>query len=397
MHRVISELPDSELKGKKVLIRVDYNVSVNSGSVGEDFRIRMTLPTIEYLIKRGCKIILISHLGRPTERQIQYSLAPIARRLSEMIGDSKVKFTSSRIGEDVLLETNKMEEGTVLLLENLRFYKEEEMNDPLFSKELASLADIYVNDAFSTSHRKHASTYGAAKLFEVKLAGFNLQKEVQYLSMIRDNPDKPLIVVLGGAKIKDKIGALENLLPKADRVLIGGAAAYTFLKAKGINIGNSLIDLDHISWVTKALSAFSEKIMLPSDHVISSSTDNGLAAMVRGEIPDGMMGLDIGNETVQRYSAEVGGRGSGTVLWNGPMGFFEFGMFANGTINVAKSMALAYWRGSKTLVGGGDTLEAMRRAGVSESEVSHVSTGGGASLRFLAGDEMPGLSVLSDN
>ena len=397
MHRVISELPDSELKGKKVLIRVDYNVSVNSGSVGEDFRIRMTLPTIEYLIKRGCKIILISHLGRPTERQIQYSLAPIARRLSEMIGGSKVKFTSSRIGEEALLETNKMEEGTVLLLENLRFYKEEEMNDPLFSKELASLADVYVNDAFSTSHRKHASTYGAAELFEVKLAGFNLQKEVQYLSMIRDNPDKPLIVVLGGAKIKDKIGALENLLPKADRVLIGGAAAYTFLKAKGINIGNSLIDLDHISWVTKALSTFSEKIMLPSDHVISSSTDNGLAAMVRGEIPDGMMGLDIGNETVQRYSAEVGGRGSGTVLWNGPMGFFEFGMFANGTINVAKSMALAYWRGSKTLVGGGDTLEAMRRAGVSESEVSHVSTGGGASLRFLAGDEMPGLSVLSEN
>jgi phosphoglycerate kinase len=396
MYRVISELHDSELKGKKVLIRVDYNVSVNSGSVGEDFRIRMTLPTIEYLIKRQCKIILISHLGRPTERQIQYSLAPIARRLSEMIGGSKVKFTSSRIGEEVLLETNKMQEGTVLLLENLRFYKEEEMNDPLFSRELASLADIYVNDAFSTSHRKHSSTYGAAKLFEVKLAGFNLQKEVEYLSMIRDNPDKPLIVVLGGAKIKDKIGALENLLPKADKVLIGGAAAYTFLKAKGINIGNSLIDLDHIGWVTKALSTYSEKIMLPSDHVISSSADNGLAAMVKGDIPDGMMGLDIGNETVQRYSTEVGGRGSGTVLWNGPMGWFEIGMFANGTINVAKSMALAYWRGSKTLVGGGDTLEAMRRAGVSESEVSHVSTGGGASLRFLAGDEMPGLSVLSE-
>jgi phosphoglycerate kinase len=396
MLRVISELADSELKGKKVLTRVDYNVSVNGGSVGEDFRIRMTLPTIEYLIKRQCKIILITHLGRPTERQIQYSLAPVAKRLSEMIGDSKVKFTSSRIGEEALLETNKMEEGTVLLLENLRFYKEEELNDPLFSSELASLADMYVNDAFSTSHRKHSSTYGAAKLFEVKLAGFNLQKEVQYLSMIRDNPDKPLIIVLGGAKIKDKIGALENLLPKADRVLIGGAAAYTFLKAKGINTGNSLIDLDHIGWVTKALSTFSEKIMLPTDHVISSSADNGLAAMVKGDIPDGMMGLDIGHETVQRYSTEVGGRGSGTVLWNGPMGLFEFGMFSNGTINVAKSMALAYWRGSKTLVGGGDTLEAMRRAGVSENEVSHVSTGGGASLRFLAGDEMPGLSVLSE-
>jgi len=396
MHKVVSELPDSELRGKKVLVRVDYNVSVNSGSVGEDFRIRMTLPTIEYLLKLECKVVLVSHLGRPKERQIQYSLAPVARRLSEMIGNSKVKFTSSPIGKDVLLETNNMEKGTVLLLENLRFYKDEETNDSLFSKELASLADIYVNDAFSTSHRKHASTYGAPKLFDVRLAGFNLQKEVQYLSMIRDNPDKPMIVVLGGVKIKDKIGALENLLPKADRVLLGGAAAYTFLKAKGINVGNSLIDSEHIEWVTKALSTFSEKIMLPSDHVISSSAENGLAALVKGDIPDGMIGLDIGNETVQRYSAEVGGRGSGTVFWNGPMGLFEFGMFANGTINIAKSMALAYWRGSKTLVGGGDTLEAMRRAGVSESEVSHVSTGGGASLKFLAGDEMPGLSVLSE-
>jgi phosphoglycerate kinase len=356
----------------------------------------MTIPTIEYLLKRECKVVLVSHLGRPTERQIQYSLAPVARRLSEMIGNSKVRFTSSPIGKDILIETNNMEKGTVLLLENLRFYKHEETNDPHFSKELASLADIYVNDAFSTSHRKHASTYGAPKLFDVRLAGFNLQKEVRYLSMIRDNPQKPFIVVLGGVKIKDKIGALENLLPKADRVLLGGAAAYTFLKAKGINIGNSLIDSEHIGWVTKALSTFTEKIMLPSDHVISSNAENGLAAMVKGDIPDGMMGLDIGNETVQRYSGKVGGTGSGTVFWNGPMGLFEFGMFANGTINIAKSMALAYWRGSKTLVGGGDTLEAMRRAGVSESEVSHVSTGGGASLKFLAGDEMPGLSVLSE-
>jgi len=226
--KVISDLEDSELDGKTVMIRVDYNVSVNSGFVGEDFRIRMTLPTIEYLTKRRSKIVLISHLGRPTDREPQYSLAPVAKRLSEMIGNSKVRFASDSIGNNVHNEIGRMEKGDVLLLENLRFYKEEESNEPEFSKELASLADIYVNDAFSTSHRKHASTYGAPRLFDVRLAGFNLRKEVEYLSMIKDNPAKPFIVVLGGVKIKDKIGALENLLPRADRVLLGGASAYTF-------------------------------------------------------------------------------------------------------------------------------------------------------------------------
>lgn len=396
MLKVISDLEDSELEGKTVLVRVDYNVSVNSGFVGEDFRIRMTLPTIEYLIKRRSKIVLISHLGRPIDREPQYSLAPVAKRLSEMIGNSNVRFASDSIGNNVRNAIRRMEKGDVLLLENLRFYKEEESNEPEFSKELASLADIYINDAFSTSHRKHASTYGAPKLFDVRLAGFNLRKEVEYLSMIKDYPAKPFIVVLGGVKIKDKIGALENLLPKADRVLLGGASAYTFLKAKGVNTANSLIDSDHLVWVTKALSIFGDKIMLPTDHVISSSSDNGFASMVKGDIPDGMTGFDIGNETIQRFSALVGGRGSGTVFWNGPMGLFEIGLFANGTINIAKSMALAYWRGSNTLVGGGDTLEAMKRAGVSEGEVSHVSTGGGASLKYLAGDEMPGLLVLTE-
>ena len=243
-----------------MLIRVDYNVSVNSGSVGEDFRIRMTIPTIEYLTKRRSKIILVSHLGRPTDRQPQYLLAPVAKRLSEMMGKSKVKFTSSNIGKNVRQEIDSMDKGDVLLLENLRFYKEEESNEPEFSRELASLADIYVNDAFNTSHRKHASTYGAPRLFDVRLAGFNLRKEVEYLSMIKDNPSKPFIVVLGGVKINDKIGALENLLPKADRVLLGGAPAYTFLKAKGVNTANSLIDSEHLVWVTKALSIFGDKI-----------------------------------------------------------------------------------------------------------------------------------------
>jgi phosphoglycerate kinase len=378
------------------LVRVDFNVSISNGYVGEDYRIRMILPTIEYLTKRGSKVILASHLGRPKGHESHYSLAPVAQRLSEIMGKTKVRFVNDCVGEIVDNKIKSMNESDILLLENLRFHKEEESDDQVFSKHLASLADVYVNDAFSTSHRKHASTHGAAKLFDIRLAGFNLKKEVEYLSMIKENPVKPFTLVVGGVKIKDKIGALENLLPKADRVLIGGAAAYTFLKAKGIKTGNSLIDDEHLPWVTKALSTFSDKIILPTDHVVSSSPTDGSASVVRGDIPDNMAGFDIGNETIERYSFEVGGEGSGTVFWNGPMGLFEIGLFVNGTINIAKSMALAFWRGSTTLIGGGDTLEAMKKAGVSEGEVSHVSTGGGATLRFLAGDEMPGLSALNE-
>ena len=397
MLQVISDIDDSIFKGKKVFVRVDFNVSINNGSVGEDYRIRMTIPTIEYLTKRRSKVIIASHLGRPKGYQCHYSLAPVARRLSDIIVKSKVSFVNDCVGNSVQKEIEKMNEGDILLLENLRFHKQEEINDFEFSRQLASLADIYVNDAFSTSHRKHASTYGAAKLFDLHLAGFSLNKEVQYLSMIKENPIRPFTFVVGSVKIKDKIGALENLLPKADKVLIGGAAAYTFLKAKGIETGNSLIDFEHLSWASEALSTFGDKILLPNDHVISSSSKDIHASMVKGDIPKNMAGFDIGMETAQRYSNEVSGNGSGTVFWNGPMGLFENGLFANGTINIAKSMALAYWRGSKTLIGGGDTLEAMKKAGVSEGEVSHVSTGGGATLRFLAGDEMPGIDALKSN
>jgi phosphoglycerate kinase len=396
MLKVISDFDSHQFKGKKILVRVDFNVSINNGCVGEDYRIRMTLPTIEYLTKRGSKVILASHLGRPKGHESHYSLSPVAKRLSEIMGKTKVRFVNECIGEIVHKEIKNMDESDILLLENLRFHKEEESNDSVFSKQLASLADVYVNDAFSTSHRKHASTHGAAKLFDTRLAGFNLNKEVEYLSMIKENPIKPFTIVVGGVKIKDKIGALEKLLPKADRVLIGGAAAYTFLKANGIKTGNSLIDYEHLPWVTKALSTFNDKIILPTDHVVASSPTDSSASVVRGDIPDSMAGFDIGNETIERYSFEVGGEGSGTVFWNGPMGLFEVGLFVNGTINIAKSMALAFWRGSTTLIGGGDTLEAMKKAGVSEGEVSHVSTGGGATLRFLAGDEMPGLMALTE-
>jgi phosphoglycerate kinase len=398
--KTLSDLQDSQFGGKRVFVRVDFNVSINNnGAVGEDYRIRMTLPTIEYLAKRGAKVILASHLGRPEGWDKQYSLAPVARRLSDIVGRSRppIRFASDCVGPEVEGEIARMNPGNIMLLENLRFHKEEEANDPEFSKKLASLADIYVNDAFSTSHRKHSSTYGAAWLFDTRLAGFNLSKEVEYLSMIREKPIKPFTLVVGGVKIKDKIGALEHLLPKADRAIIGGAAAYTFLKAKGIKTGNSLIDSERLPWVTKALSAYGDKIMLPTDHVCAHSPNDTSVTMVKGDIPDGMSGFDIGNETIERYSAELGGNGGGTLFWNGPMGMFEIRAFSNGTINIAKSMALAFWRGSKTLIGGGDTLEAMKRAGVAENEVSHVSTGGGATLRYLAGDEMPGVRILNEN
>jgi phosphoglycerate kinase len=392
--RVISDLEDSKFRNKRVFVRVDFNVKIENGSVGEDYRIRMTIPTIEYLTKRGAKVLLGSHLGRPDAPTPQFSLAPVANRLSEILARSKVRFVEDCIGDKVENVVSEMQPGDVLLLENLRFYREEETNEQRFCESLASLADIYINDAFSTSHRKHSSTYGAARLFETRLAGLNLSKEIEYLSMIKEKPTKPFSLVIGGIKIKDKIGALENLLPKADKLLIGGGAAYTFLRAKGVKIGNSIVDYDHLPWVTKALSEFGHKILLPIDHLVASSKNDNFTTMVKNDIPDGMAGFDIGNETVHRYSLEIGGNGEGTLFWNGPMGLFEVGAFSNGTINVAKSMALAFWRGSKTLIGGGDTLEAMKRAGVTESEVSHVSTGGGATLRFLAGDEMPGINVL---
>ena len=395
--RTLSDLEDSQFDGKRVFVRVDFNVSINNGAIGEDYRIRMSLPTIEYLAKRGAKVILASHLGRPEGHDKKYSVAPLAKHLTEIIGRSRppIRFASDCVGVKIEENVTKMNKGDILLLENLRFHKEEESNDPEFSKKLASLADIYVNDAFSTSHRKHSSTYGAAWMFDIRLAGFNLIKEVKSLSMIRENPIRPFSLVLGGVKIKDKIGALEHLLPKADKVIVGGAAAYTFLKAKGLNTGNSIIDQEHIQWVEKALSTYGDKILLPTDHICASSPTDTSVTMVSGDIPIGMSGFDIGNETVERYSAEVGSNGGGALFWNGPMGMFEIKVFSNGTINIAKSMALAYWRGSKTLIGGGDTLEAMKRAGVAENEVSHVSTGGGATLRYLAGDDMPGLVILN--
>ena len=391
MLRSISDLDDIQYYGKKVLVRVDFNITINNGAVTEDYRIRSAIPTIEYLIKRGAKVILASHLGRPKFRDHNNTLAPVAVRLKEIL-NRNVDFINDCIGPAVQAKINKLNYGGILLLENLRYYPEEQNNDPEFSKSISSLADIYVNDAFSTSHRKHASTYGAVKNFEIRLSGFSLKKEIEYLSMIRYNPKKPFTLVIGGSKIKDKIGALENLLPKADKLLIGGAAAYTFLKAKGFKIGNSLFDEEHYDWVKKALSSYGDKILLPVDHIVSSEENS--FSTVTGDIPDGMSGFDIGNETSMMFSSEIGGNGFGTIFWNGPMGMFEVGQFSAGTMSVAKSMALAFWRGAMTLVGGGDSIAALKKSGVSENEVTHLSTGGGATLRFLAGDKMPGIEAL---
>lgn len=391
MLRSISDLDDIQYYGKKVLVRVDFNITINNGAVTEDYRIRSAIPTIEYLVKRGAKVILASHLGRPKFRDHNNTLAPVAVRLKEIL-NRNVDFINDCIGPAVQAKIDKLNYGGILLLENLRYYPEEQNNDPEFSKSISSLADIYVNDAFSTSHRKHASTYGAVKNFEIRLSGFSLKKEIEYLSMIRYNPKKPFTLVIGGSKIKDKIGALENLLPKADKLLIGGAAAYTFLKAKGFKIGNSLFDEEHYDWVKKALSSYGDKILLPVDHVVSSEENS--FSTITGDIPDGMSGFDIGNETSMMYSSEIGGNGFGTIFWNGPMGMFEVGQFSAGTMSVAKSMALAFWRGAMTLVGGGDSIAALKKSGVSENEVTHLSTGGGATLRFLAGDKMPGIEAL---
>jgi phosphoglycerate kinase len=391
MLRSISDLDDIQYYGKKVLVRVDFNITINNGAVTEDYRIRSAIPTIEYLIKRGAKVILASHLGRPKFRDHNNTLAPVAVRLKEIL-NRNVDFIDDCIGPEVQAKIDKLNYGSILLLENLRYYSEEQDNDPEFSKSISSLADIYVNDAFSTSHRKHASTYGAVKNFEIRLSGFSLKKEIEYLSMIRYNPKKPFTLVIGGSKIKDKIGALENLLPKADKLLIGGAAAYTFLKAKGFKIGNSLFDEEHYDWVKKALSSYGDKILLPVDHIVSSEENS--FSTVTGDIPDGMSGFDIGYETSMMFSSEIGGNGFGTIFWNGPMGMFEVSQFSAGTMSVAKSMALAFWRGAMTLVGGGDSIAALKKSGVSENEVTHLSTGGGATLRFLAGDKMPGIEAL---
>lgn len=391
----VSDLSDSEYKGKSVFVRVDLNVPLKEGKISNDYRIKQALPTIKYVLERGAKVILASHLGRPKGKiETELSLKPVAKKLSEHL-EQDVKFPGEVVGENVISVAKNLNDGEVMLLENLRFHSGETSNDDEFASTLASLAQIYVNDAFGTCHRAHASTQGMAKYFEIRLAGLLISKELEFLGSLLDNPQKPYVVIVGGAKIKDKISALKNLIEKADKVLIGGVVAYTFLSAKGVNVGKSLVEKEMADWAKKALRDYDDKIELPVDHIASDSIENSDSIKVVNEkIPDELMGLDIGPKTVSNFTSHIGG--DGTVFWNGPMGLFENDNYLNGTMSIARAMALATWRGATSVIGGGDSISALTRSRVPISEINHVSTGGGASLEFLGGDELPGISVLSD-
>lgn len=384
---------DLDLKGKTVFIRVDFNVPLEKAPTGEmkitsDKRIRASLPTIQYVLEQGAGVILASHLGRPKgKRNTDESLAPAAAALGTLLG-KPVKMAPDCVGPEVA--AMKPAPGEVLLLENLRFHKQEEGNDPEFSKQLASLADVYVNDAFGSAHRAHASTAGITAFVKQAAAGFLMDKEIEYLTKATKNPERPCIAILGGAKVSDKIEVIQNLLKFADKVLIGGAMAYTFLKAQGQPTGKSLVEDDKVELAKQLLAESGSKLMLPSDHVVAAELKEGAENETVTTIPDGKMGLDIGAATIAAYEAAVAS--AKTIIWNGPMGVFEKPPFDKGTVALAKAVAGS---GAISVVGGGDSEKAIKAAGVT-SKISHVSTGGGASLEFLSGLELPGVAALTD-
>ncbi len=392
-------IDDLDLKGKRVLMRVDFNVPLTEdGQVADDMRIRAALPSIKKVLEEGGSLVLMSHLGRPKGKwNEKYSLKPVAKRLSELLGQ-EVKMAPDCVGPEVEKMASELKPGEVLLLENLRFHPGEEANDPEFAKQLAKLGDIYVNDAFGTAHRAHASTEGVTKYFDLCAAGYLMQKELEYLGKAVHNPEHPYVAIMGGAKISGKIDVINNLLPKVDVLLIGGGMSYTFFKAKGVNIGNSLLEEDRIPVAKDVLEQAGKKgveLLLPVDNVVATAVDESAETKVTDgpDVPDGWIGVDIGPKTVDLYREKI--LAAKTVVWNGPMGVFEKEPFAKGTFAVAQALADATAKGAVTIVGGGDSAAAIRKAGLAD-KVSHVSTGGGASLEFLAGLTLPGVAALTD-
>jgi len=388
-------ITDLELAGKRVFIRVDFNVPVDGAKVSDDTRIRAAIPTIKHALEQNAKVILASHLGRPKGKpDSRYSLAPVAKHLSSQLGQ-EVPLAPDCIGPEVKKMVDALQDGQAILLENLRFHAEEEKNDEGFARELASLADVYVNDAFGTAHRAHASTVGMTKFVSQAAAGLLMQKELEYLGRVLRDPEKPFVVILGGAKVSDKIEIIQNLLKTADAVLIGGAMAYTFLKANRVETGQSLVELDKLELarsLEKDAKQRGVKFLLPIDHVVvdKSNQDAAPRTIPINKTRAGQAGLDIGLDTVKLFSAEI--EKAKMVLWNGPMGMFELKPFDRGTVALARAVANS---SATSIVGGGDSVAAVTEAGIAD-KISHISTGGGASLEFLSGIELPGVAALTD-
>lgn len=385
---------DLDVKGKLVFLRVDFNVPLDDkGGIRDDNRIRASLPTIRYLLEHGARLVIASHLGRPKGKpDPKMSLAPAARRLGELI-PNKVVMAPDVVGDDVERLKKELRNGEALVLENVRFYKEEEANDPGFARKLAEGIDIFVNDAFGSSHRAHASVVGIADFVKVKAAGFLMKKEVDYLRKAVHSPEKPYVAILGGAKVSDKIEIIESLLAKADHILIGGAMAYTFLKAQGLGVGRSLAEDDQKETALQIMKKAAERKVdfeLPVDHVLASAPEAGAATRTVDHLPfpEDMMGVDIGPKTVEAYSRVI--KNARTIFWNGPMGIFEVEPFAAGTVKIAQAVAAS---GAVSIVGGGDSAAAVKKAGVRD-KISHISTGGGASLEYIAYESLPGIDAL---